>query len=31
MSALSYFLFNIYPYVALTVLVVGCWYRFDYG
>lgn len=31
MSALSYFLFNIYPYVALTVLVVGCWYRFDYA
>ncbi|AKH90285.1 respiratory nitrate reductase subunit gamma [Edwardsiella tarda] len=31
MSALSYFLFNIYPYIAITVLVLGCLYRFDYG
>ena len=31
MSALSYFLFNIYPYIAITVLVLGYLYRFDYG
>lgn len=29
MSWLHIFLFGIYPYIALTVCIIGCWARFD--
>ncbi|MPY25058.1 respiratory nitrate reductase subunit gamma [Shewanella psychropiezotolerans] len=29
MSNLNFLLFGIYPFIALTVLVVGCWIRYD--
>lgn len=31
MNALSYFLFQIFPYIALAVFAIGCWARFDHG
>ncbi|ABZ77989.1 respiratory nitrate reductase, gamma subunit [Shewanella halifaxensis HAW-EB4] len=31
MSTLNFFLFSIYPYIAVAVLLIGSWYRYDYG
>jgi len=31
MNALNYFLFQIFPYIALAVFAIGCWARFDHG
>lgn len=31
MNALDYFLFQIFPYLALAVFAIGCWARFDHG
>ncbi|WP_082246795.1 respiratory nitrate reductase subunit gamma [Acetobacter ascendens] len=29
MNWVEYFLFQIYPYLCLSVFVIGCWARFD--
>jgi nitrate reductase gamma subunit len=31
MNALNYFLFQIFPYIAMAVFAIGCWARFDHG
>jgi nitrate reductase gamma subunit len=31
MNTLDYFLFQIFPYLALAVFAIGCWARFDHG
>ncbi len=29
MNSINYLLFGLYPYIAVTVMIVGCWARYD--